>query len=510
MHETTRERNWQTSGFRFCAMSNVEFAGIVTRSLSARWELDLHLASCRFLGMLLAFTLRRLGEVKCRHRGNWLKLRWALIFLRSSLNVQLRRFRMSETIIETGDGTEDTFQAAKLPVELIYLIIAVISDDNNPHETLAACSLVCRSWRDMCCVHFFANIVLNSENLAPRLSFLCHTAPHLSEYIHALSISWADHNCSTPDWNWDSRAVFKNLRTLRLCDGARSASGPSPAPLLSITAILLAAPCLKELTLRGMTFAKLPSVHFSLALCSNTLEQLTFDGVSFFDCSDNVASSPIRMGALRKLESPPTNHPFIECPNLESLIVEVGPGRVWALPSWVPSRLRDLTLHSTHHFSVMKWSYFAEAFGKLSCRKPPHPGPWKGYLSISLDAQLIQIPLMLEHLRHLTITLQGLITSAFTSYPENTDYDNLLEIIQRLREHSALVHINLEITIFLYHALPTDWAEVKAREVPKLKRGLDPLFEANVLRATFAVRRQTSDEELEILMDWEGGTAEWQ
>ncbi len=109
-----------------------------------------------------------------------------------------------------------------------------------------------------------------------------------------------------------------------------------------------------------------------------------------------------------------------------------------------------------------------------------------------------------EYLRHLSISLQ----EPNTIYPQDSDYLDLLRVLQRLREHIALVHIDLEIAVFIHHTTTPDWADIKAREVHKLKRGLDPLFEANVLHATFAVRRRTNDEEYETLMDWEGGTAE--
>ncbi|KAF7419651.1 hypothetical protein PC9H_002243 [Pleurotus ostreatus] len=416
---------------------------------------------------------------------------------------------MSEILIQTngGDGAKDVLQTAKLPVELIHLIIAFINDGNNPHETLAACSLVCRTWHNMCCRHIFDSIVIDSDNLAPRLTFFCHTAPRLSEYVRHFSISWGGRNCFIPDWSWVSGAVFKNLRTLRLENGLCSVSGPSP--FLSITNFLLAAPCLKELILRGCAFENLPSLYFTLALCSNTLEQLTFNNVTFIYSPEDdkyIVSSPPHMGVLRKLDSPPRYHPVIECPNLESLIIRVDPGDVWVLPSWVPSGLTDLTIHATARRPIPD-------LGKNI--RPSHLTlSLSGSLPYAISIQWIQgcidrLPFP-QHLRRFKIIFQRSITRPGVSYPKDTDYDNLLEIIQRLREHSALVHINLEITIFLYHALPTDWAEVKAREVPKLKRGLDPLFEANVLHATFAVRRQTSDEGLETLMEWEGGTAEWQ
>ncbi|KAL4251361.1 hypothetical protein AB1N83_014492 [Pleurotus pulmonarius] len=418
-------------------------------------------------------------------------------------------------------GCDHVRDATKVPVELIHLILAFISDDNDRHETLAACSLVCRVWHNMCCCHIFQSVVI-SEHLAPRLTFFCATAPHLSEYIRDLNISWSRTNCFTPTWRWGSRAIFKNLRTLRLSNGTCSVSGPSP--LLSITAFLLAAPRLKELTLRGWAFSDLRSLYAMLALCSNTLEQLTFNGVSFIywqEDTNYVVSSPTRMGALRKLVSPPQYHPIIECPNLESLAIHVHPGDVWALPSWVPSGLRDLTLHGARYFIIRRLYFLKPSANQATARRAiPDLGhdirPSSLELSLYgacpysrsvhwMQSCINRLPFP-QHLRHLTISLQR----PNIIFPEDSDYLDLLEVLQRLRERSALVHIDLEIAIFIQFSTTPDWADVEAREVPKLKQGLDPLFKANVLHAAFTVRRQTSDEELEILMNWEGGTAEWQ
>ncbi|KAF4566057.1 hypothetical protein EYR36_011471 [Pleurotus pulmonarius] len=411
------------------------------------------------------------------------------------LTFPLQRFCMSDIVAQMS-GCDNVRDATKVPVELIHLILAFISDDNDRHETLAACSLVCRVWHNMCCRHIFQSVVI-SEHLAPRLTFFCATAPHLSKYIRDLDISWSRTNCFTPTWRWGSRAVFKNLRTLRLSNGTCSVSGPSP--LLSITAFLLAAPRLKELTLRGWAFSDLRSLYAMLALCSNTLEQLTFNGVSFIywqEDTNYVVSSPTRMGALRKLVSPPQYHPIIECPNLESLAIHVHPGDVWALPSWVPSGLRDLTLHATARraipdlgHDIRPSSLELSLYGACPYSRSVH---W-------MQSCINRLPFP-QHLRHLTISLQR----PNIIFPEDSDYLDLLEVLQRLRERSALVHIDLEIAIFIQFSTTPDWADVEAREVPKLKQGLDPLFKANVLHAAFTVRRQTSDEELEILMNWEG------
>ncbi|KAF7436936.1 hypothetical protein PC9H_003770 [Pleurotus ostreatus] len=383
-------------------------------------------------------------------------------------------------IVSYPSHLEDTM-VAKLPVELIHIIITFVSSDHDRHKTLAACSLVCRGWDDICRVHIFDRIIIGNKNLAPRLSFLCHTASHLSEHIRDLSISWDNRNCLASDWNSESFVPFKNLRTLCLANGiARGLTDGPPSPF-SVTASLLAAPCLKDLTFRAWTFANVSSLYRMLVLCSNTLEQLSFDGVSFLysqPSSEFIAPLPIRMGALRSMKFPPKYTPIIECPNLESLSIRVEVGEVWVLPSWVPSGLRDLTLYGTY--------YYQGCINRL-----PFP----------------------DHLRHLTIDVQKFLFGSEVRYPQTADHEGLSQVLQQLRRRAALERIDLKVTITIedgaeIHAT-SDWTDDKAREVANFKLGLGPLLEEKVLHVAFALHRWFDDsEEVEVLMGWDVRTAD--
>ena len=71
-----------------------------------------------------------------------------------------------------------------------------------------------------------------------------------------------------------------------------------------------------------------------------------------------------------------------------------------------------------------------------------------------------------------------------------------------------LERIDLKITIRIEEITVTpDWTNEKRREVEKLKQGLGPLFEANILHVAFALHRCFDRPgEDEILMGWEGCT----
>ncbi|KAJ8702751.1 hypothetical protein PTI98_001443 [Pleurotus ostreatus] len=401
---------------------------------------------------------------------------------------------------------------AKLPVELIHIIITFVSSDHDRHKTLAACSLVCRGWDDICRVHIFDRIIIGNKNLAPRLSFLCHTASHLSEHIRDLSISWDNRNCLASDWNSESFVPFKNLRTLCLANGiARGLTDGPPSPF-SVTASLLAAPCLKDLTFRAWTFANVSSLYRMLVLCSNTLEQLSFDGVSFLysqPSSEFIAPLPIRMGALRSMKFPPKYTPIIECPNLESLSIRVEVGEVWVLPSWVPSGLRDLTLYATARHAIPD-------FGK-NIRPSDLVIRLSGSSSYHRFTSWIQgcinrLPFP-DHLRHLTIDVQKFLFGSEVRYPQTADHEGLSQVLQQLRRRAALERIDLKVTITIedgaeIHAT-SDWTDDKAREVANFKLGLGPLLEEKVLHVAFALHRWFDDsEEVEVLMGWDVRTAD--
>ncbi|KDQ23069.1 hypothetical protein PLEOSDRAFT_1108702 [Pleurotus ostreatus PC15] len=395
---------------------------------------------------------------------------------------------------------------AKLPIELVRLIVTFVREDNNSHETLAACSVVCRSWNDICLDYLFKSIIIHHESLTR----LCYTASHISECIHNLCVSFDNQDCFANDWNFilnsnpESWGRFKNLRTLCLENGIAPLTDYRPSPL-SVTTFLLAAPCLKELTFRGWTFARASAIQFMLELSSKTLEQLSFDGVSFQEDHECIAP-PIRMDSLRRLGFPPRCHPRIECPNLQSLIVRIEGRERWVIPSWVPSGLHDLTLHATARDpipdlgkNIQPVHFMVNLCGPVTYFR------FMNWVRVCVD----RLPFP-DRLRRLTINIEKYLFGSEVCYPQPRDYENILQVLQQIRGRGVLEHIDLKVTIRIEEIIATpDWTNEQRREVKKLKQGLGPLFEANILHVAFALHRCfDGPEEDEILMGWDGCTVD--
>ncbi len=111
-------------------------------------------------------------------------------------------------------------------------------------------------------------------------------------------------------------------------------------------------------------------------------------------------------------------------------------------------------------------------------------------------------------LRRLTINIEKYLFGTEVCYPQPRDYENILQVLQQIRERGVLERIDLKITIRIEEITVTpDWTNEKRREVEKLKQGLGPLFEADILHVAFALHRcfdQPGKDE--ILMGWEGCT----
>lgn len=87
-------------------------------------------------------------------------------------------------------------------------------------------------------------------------------------------------------------------------------------------------------------------------------------------------------------------------------------------------------------------------------------------------------------------------------YPQPSDYEILLRILQQLLAHGSLERIDLKIVITMEsHTRPVWEAGDQAREASKLLVGLAPLLEAEVLHAVFIFQRWR-DMELEVLWSW--------
>lgn len=251
-----------------------------------------------------------------------------------------------------AQGTEQ-----KLPIELIHHIVSLVDGRSN----LAACSLVCRDWSEVCRPYIFDNytIFLKGDNIVSRLLFLHFTAPHLSEYIAHVDLAWNTSAGFLPDWIPKCFRRFKNLRSLYLDEGITSLSS-IPLPLALGIISLLSAPRIKELSILEWAIAEDSSELIAmLALCCKTLEQLELQGTCVCNTPANsvdsglITAAPliVSMEALRSLELLQACHPTLDtrlrCPKIESLEIRTPIGM--QLPTWVPDGLQELSIYCTLH-----------------------------------------------------------------------------------------------------------------------------------------------------------------
>ncbi|KAF9490495.1 hypothetical protein BDN71DRAFT_187417 [Pleurotus eryngii] len=248
-------------------------------------------------------------------------------------------------------------QPEKFPVELIAEIIAIVADgtqecnpkndENHPFWTLAASSLVSRTWTTICRPHIFHTLSISTENTTARLSFLHFDAPHLSEYIRTVHLWWNDDSCTALAWFSEFFARLKNLRALHLDHGISSLS-MAPASLSAVIVSTLAAPRLCKLVLNGWGFAS--DASDLLSMLPATLEELKLEDIMETHVTEK-APSTVRFDALRSLELLDVFHPmlefksFIDCPNLECLTARWYHYEPWILPPWIPDGLSELELY---------------------------------------------------------------------------------------------------------------------------------------------------------------------
>ncbi|KDQ31215.1 hypothetical protein PLEOSDRAFT_1111715 [Pleurotus ostreatus PC15] len=395
----------------------------------------------------------------------------------------------------------------KLPIELIHHIVSLVDGRSN----LAACSLVCRDWSEVCRPYIFDNytIFLKGDNIVSRLLFLHFTAPHLSEYIAHVDLTWNTSAGFLPDWIPKCFRRFKNLRSLYLDEGITSLSS-IPLPLaLGITS-LLSAPRIKELSILEWAIAEDSSELVAmLASCCKTLERLMLQGTYVCDTPTNSVGSGlitappsiVLMEALRSLELFQACHPTLDtclrCPKLESLEIRTPTG-IWQLPTWVPDGLQELSIYSTAR-------RFVPNLGKVI-----HPALLairvSGYYPYSMFTSWIQECINLlpfpDRLRRFKIHIGQLGIWSEVPYPQPSDYGVLLRILQQLLAHGSLERIDLKIVITMEaHTRPAWEAGDQVREASKLLVGLAPLLEAKVLHAVFIFQRWR-DMDLEVLWSW--------
>lgn len=171
----------------------------------------------------------------------------------------------------TGMRTENHNCAAKLPVELDYLIIDHLADDKT---SLKSCSLVCHAWTAVAHSHLFRSVNVHSTASEARFSAFITSLkmyPDIRAHIQDLTLG-----CDLAGSFDNKRAEIVNVLTIH-----------------SVVSLL---PKLRYLTLAGVSLQPQPlnSPSFSLAslphLCS-----LHIKGCHFHDEDMTLALDVVRM-----------------------------------------------------------------------------------------------------------------------------------------------------------------------------------------------------------------------
>ncbi|KAF4566034.1 hypothetical protein EYR36_011448 [Pleurotus pulmonarius] len=193
---------------------------------------------------------------------------------------------------------EDTMQASrasarsieKLSFELVYHIVACLDDRPDDHYDevedqariplgLLACSLVCRSWNQICRAHVFRVVTLKhgQDVLTRRLSFLHSTAPHLYKNIRRLNVFLEGDHRTFAEWIPDCISRLTNVSALRL--DAELIRG-TVLDILSTSGIMSLLPTLRlkqlALDLWGVDGASLDLIPV-LSACATTVESLSLE-----------------------------------------------------------------------------------------------------------------------------------------------------------------------------------------------------------------------------------------
>ncbi|KAJ8692228.1 hypothetical protein PTI98_009561 [Pleurotus ostreatus] len=420
-------------------------------------------------------------------------------------------------------GTEKaSIQSGPLPVELITEIIALVAgglytkfDQLNPYvlKTLAAASLVSRTWNTICRSHILHTLpVLNFHFNYERLRFLHFDAPHLCTFIRKVLLG-RDDFCTTAGWFPAFAARLTNLRELVLDNPASPGNGGMVPE--SLPACLFTAPRLRKLVFRYWNSAVDGSDV--LSVLSATIEELSFENMNGHNLSDLAVQSQstvsVRLEALRSLEFKYTSHLMlgsqnpIECPNLQRFTFWTSSKHPWTLPPWVPTSFSELTLHArmsrralpdfgtairpsvvTIHLLGTSDSYFDFFYWIQHCiRSLPSPGSVK-----TLNIHIIN-----------NLDYDYGLKAMVGLYPDLEDYEMFSRFLHRLWacEGGSLKAIALDIRPQTEHCKDDMQVSKERRlaELAKLKKGFAPLLEAHVLNVDYIIERPEFDTSIQVM-----------
>ncbi|KAL4262500.1 hypothetical protein AB1N83_007867 [Pleurotus pulmonarius] len=425
-----------------------------------------------------------------------------------------------------------------LPVELIAAIIDIVADGYRDSlatqreplifSTLAAASLVSRTWNTICRAYIFRTIKITAPgDPGAQFSFLHFEAPHLSRHIHKLNLKW-DGRCTADDWLADCFRQMKNLRELRLqggvetvCNQGSLLSGPYAPP--GGMKPMLAAPCLRRLVLCGWYFAEDGSDL--VGMLPDTIEELVLEVIgppprhAFSNTVANVngsTSSGRRLEYLRSMDLLYIRHPlfdlqtFIECPNLRRFAVGwAGSRRRWDLPPWIPTNLLELELETDLDSYIPRINASIQP-SVVKIEVCDHKRS-----SVSFRTFIARIKACIDRLssphliQTLTINIVDYEVHARNRlYSRLSDYEALSQFLQQLRgcKGGKLKAVFLNIKMGLP---PKHWSRNRdegardeneladdsmmhvdeARETAKMEKGFAELLKDNILNVEFTIER---------------------
>ncbi|KDQ26383.1 hypothetical protein PLEOSDRAFT_1105287 [Pleurotus ostreatus PC15] len=384
----------------------------------------------------------------------------------------------------------------RLPIELIGLIIASLANLSQAEDNrlchLQACSLVSWAWNDLCRPYIFYTLTIHRlDNTIRRLSFLHFKAPHLSKYIHELSIFPDSNVPKLPKWIPKCFRRLKNLHTMDVVGGDLDTS-PTPSPMATTALLIKFVPYLRKLSLNSITF--IDASHLIDFLPSRTLEELrivyTEDDFTDGYPQTNGAQSVVRFDALRTLVVE-TAFPVLRyatpmaCPNLRSFAVQWNGRRRWKLPLWIPDSLSELTVQ-------VNLAHRVRGAPKLGTTIQPSV---LRIVAVRCNKYLNAFRLIKACVG--SLPFPGLVRELAMSiairdpkenraiFPQAWDYEVLYLCLQQLYAHGTLGRAVLEINV--KGMIPKGFSldEIMARELAKVNEGFAGLLATNVLYVDF-------------------------
>ncbi|KDQ32168.1 hypothetical protein PLEOSDRAFT_1100677 [Pleurotus ostreatus PC15] len=355
---------------------------------------------------------------------------------------------------------------------------------------LLTCSLVCRTWKDVCQALIFRWIrIFCYEDMVDGFSFFHFTVPRLCKHVLEFSLVFSGDIESIPRWMDECLGRFTNLRKLELIYWSDMDAAVS-LQLAQGIASLLNTINLKHLSL--LFCDNFDDLLRILPACSATLERLTIQGHDGYTPTTVLATpSAVRLEALRSAELYGLLNPFtqtntIECPNLESVTILHYRRGPWELPPWIPASITKLILQ------------VSSTSGRLQFSRTVYPAS----LKIELNSLIGDVAWVTECINHLPFLnyLQQLeikISSARNKFilPPSAHYEALCRLLQPLQRPTLLLHIIFSVDVRRCVDIGVgELEDVRVGQEGRLEEAFAPLIKAGGFSAQLVVRYRGSEE----------------